>query len=122
MKVLISVALLGIILSEGCNAILPCSIADATSYSQSFATCGDLDCLADLCGCCTQALAAGDSDSNYECCSGYAGLLECVPDTPGLVPCPGLPDVDSGASTVTAVCVVSGVTILVSSVINQFLL
>ena len=122
MKVLIFVVLLGVILPEVCNALFPCDIANVTSYLQSFDTCdNDADCSADLCDCCTRALAVGNSDSNYECCSGYGGLLECILDPSDLVPCPGLFDVGSGASTATAVGVISGVTILVSSVINQFL-
>ena len=119
MKVLISIAFFGVILSELCNAqTLTCTPEEIESASEKFAMCTNATCVENFCDCCTQALDAGSSDSNYDCCSGYSGLLQCEPDTPGLVPCAAL----SGASTATAVSVISGVMILASSVVNQLIL
>ena len=139
MKVLISIALLGVILSELCNAqAVTCTPEEIENLGVTFATC-DPTCLATVCDCCTQALDAGSSDSNYDCCSAYSGLLQCSPDTTGVVPCATLPGdnngdgptngdrpnstASSGVSSVTAACVISaGLMTLASSVVNQLIL
>ena len=137
MKVLVSIALIGVMLCQLCNAqTLTCTVEEIQSLSEKFATC-TTTCIATVCDCCTQALAAGSSDSNYDCCSGYSGLLECQPDTAGLTPCAALTgdgngnsngdgngdsNGDSGGSTATAVGVICGIMVLASSIVNQFIL
>ena len=131
MKVLISIAFFGVILSGLCNAqTVTCTTEEIESLTTKFATC-DVTCVQTLCDCCTQALDDGSSNSDYECCSAYSELLQCAPDTPGVLPCATLPgdnngdngdNGDSGASTATAVGAISGIMILASSVVNQLIL
>ena len=128
MKVLISIAFFGVILSELCNAqTLTCTSEEIQALTVTFNNC-DPACLGTVCDCCTQALNAGSSDKNYNCCSAYSELMQCASNTTGIdvVPCPTLPagesNGDSGASTATAVRVISGMMILASSVVNQLIL
>ena len=132
MKLLISIALLGVILSEVCNAqTVTCNEDEIQSLTSEYSMCAvtAADCFANVCDCCTEALNTGSSDSNYECCSAYAGLLQCTPGAAGLIPCPGLAEASNGdgatvpvPTLISQICIVSGVMILVSSAVNQLFL
>lgn len=110
-------------LSEVCNAQQTCSTEQLESISTGLLSC-DTNCLADVCNCCTEALDAGSSNSNYDCCSSYSQALQCTNfDSSLYAPCSSLTtDEPSGATMTTAVCAVSGVMILLSAVINQIIL
>ena len=78
MKVLILyLALLGVTVSKVCNA-QSCTDDEIELLSIMFSSCtNNASCFLDLCGCCTEALSAGISDSNYNCCLAYSSLLQC---------------------------------------------
>ena len=133
MKVFASIALFGVMLSQLCNA--DCTAKESEYLTPLFASC-KVPCREKLCNCCTQALTNASS-SDYGCCIGYSGLLQCAPSLPGVVPCDTLPEEnneggesngdgenngDSGASTATVFGVISGAMILASSVANQLIL
>ena len=139
MKVLISITLFGAVLAQLCNAqAMTCTTAVIDSLLLTFNMC-DSECFTNICDCCTQALAAGSSDSNHNCCSAYSKLLQCVESTAsaavptGVLPCDALAgdgngdsngdsNGESGASMATAIGVMSGMMILASSAINQLIL
>ena len=103
MKVLICLALVGAILAEVCDA-QACTNTQYTDYTTQYATCDNPDltpeeatCLADACSCCTTALNEGESNSLYECCMGFAGLLKCGSSSITEV-CNTLPNVNGGGN------------------------
>ena len=130
MKVLISIALFGLTLSELCIAqtsTSACTPEKIESETQTYNMC-NAACVANVCDCCTQALNAGSSDTNYVCCSAYSELLQCASvhgesgGGSGATTATAVSDGDSGASTAIAVSVISGMMILVSFVVNQLIL
>ena len=125
MNVFVSIALFGAMLSELCRVqTATCTDDEVQSWANTSGTC-DGACVAMFCDCCTQSLTEGSSNSNYACCNAYSGLLQCAPNTPGVVSCatlPGESNGDSGASTATVFGVVSATMILASSAVNQLIL
>ena len=136
MKVLVFLALLGVILSEEvCNAQL-CTSDYIADLEQVLSSCS-AECEADLCTCCTAALAFGSYDYDYQCCEAYYGLLECgnYEGYEALSSCADLLDSNNGGGSpssngtstagvdsTTVACYTSSVMVLVSVIVSQIFL
>ena len=120
MKVLICLALVGAILAEVCNA-QTCTADQIMEYTTQYATCvtnADANCLQDLCTCCTNSLDTGNSDPNYNCCTGLRGLINCASPPENIV-CDAL---TGGSAAITAAFAVNAVLVLLSAAVTQLFL
>ena len=121
MKYLVCLALVGLIVFQVCKAQTTCTVQEVQDYTTQYATC-TVTCLADVCNCCTDALNAGDSDANYDCCTGYRGLLQCG-DAGSYPACPALSGGgNGGASVVGVTTTVAFVLVLASATVTQLFL
>ena len=124
MKLLIYLALVGVIVSEVCHAQTTCTDDELITYTQQFATSCARDCPINFCDCCTDASSAGNAE---ECCSAYAKLLNCGYTDASVSACSSLPGVNGGsvsdgAVTIAISFVVNGVLVFVSAAVTQLFL
>ena len=119
MKVLIYLALVGVIVSEVCHAQITCNPDEITTYTQQLATCTTSCPTGDLCECCSDASSAANA---VECCSAYTNALNCEDIGIDVSPCSALSDPSNGAVTTTVAFVVNGVLVLLSAAITQLFL
>ena len=77
MKLLTYLVVLGVTLYEVCNAH-SCTTDEIEFLSITFSSCtNNASCFLDLCGCCAEALNAGITNENYNCCLAYSSLTQC---------------------------------------------
>ena len=136
MKSLLFLTLVGLILSDVCNAqYIQCTDDEVAALLVLTGACS-AQCSQDLCTCCIDALTIGATAADYVCCEAHYELTLCAGDDiyDILDDCSGLPDIGGGptggntggntggASIATVAWYASALMVLVSAVANQILL